>query len=231
MLGKLDTWARNQQAGNPDIKLACEHRNEAYDQMFGDTRAAFDLGLETEEMRERYGRSDFGQSCLVARRLIERGVRHVTINSRKWDTHKQHFQLMNKMLPDLDQGLATLLQDLSDRGLLDDTIVWCSGEFGRTPKVMKEAPWNGGRGHYGKVFSGLIAGGGFQGGQVVGASDAKGELVAERAIYPWDLVSSIYTKLGIDPNGGLTHPQLGLVPMRPTSPDSVTMGGMLTEIM
>ena len=103
---------------------------------------------------------------------------------------------MRRQLPEMDKGLATLLQDLSDRGLLDSTIVWWGGEFGRTPKVQWEAPWNGGRGHWGKVFSALVAGGGFKGGQVVGASDAKGEEVKERPVYPVDLIGSIYDPAG-----------------------------------
>ena len=111
--------------------------------------------------------------------------------------------------------MATLLQDLAEHGLLDSTIVWWSGEFGRTPKVQWEAPWNGGRGHYGKVFSAVVAGGGFKGGQVVGASDAKGDAVKERPVYPCDLIGSMYELLGIDPErqaassagpGGHGHP-------------------------
>ena len=104
-------------------------------------------------MRERYGRNTFGQSCLVARRLVERGVPYITINYKGWDTHKQHFQIMRQRLPQLDKGMATLLQDLSERGLLDSTIVWWGGEFGRTPRVQWEPPWNGGRGHWGPAFS------------------------------------------------------------------------------
>ena len=103
--------------------------------------------------------------------------------------------------------MATLLEDLSGRGLLDSTIVWWSGEFGRTPKVLWEAPWNGGRGHYGQVFSAVVAGGGFKGGRVVGASDAKGEQVKERPVYPCDLLGSMYELLGIDPDAKLPHPQ------------------------
>ena len=141
---------------------------QAYDLILGDAGKVFDLTQEKDELRDRYGRNTFGQSCLVARRLVERGVPYVTINYKGWDTHKQHFQTMRRKLPELDKGLATLLQDLSDRGLLDSTIVWCCGEFGRTPKVQWEPPWNGGRGHYGKVFSALVAGGGFKGGHVVG---------------------------------------------------------------
>jgi uncharacterized protein (DUF1501 family) len=157
-------------------------------------------------MRDQYGRNTFGQSCLMARRLVETGVPYVTINYKGWDTHKQHFQQMRRMLPDMDKGMAALLADLSDRKLLDSTIVWWSGEFGRTPKVQNEAPWNGGRGHYAKVFSAVLAGGGFKGGRVVGASDAKGENVKERPVYPWDLIASMYEQLGIDLNARLPHP-------------------------
>ena len=143
----------------------------------------------------------------MARRLVERGVPYVTINYGGWDTHKDNFQAMRRRLPELDKGLASLLGDLADRGLLDSTIVWCCGEFGRTPKVDWEAPWNGGRHHYGNVFTVLVAGGGFKGGHVVGASDAKGEEVKDRPVYPGDLIGSMYELLGIDPASTLPHPQ------------------------
>ena len=109
-------------------------KQQAYDLILGDAGKVFDLSQEKDDLRDRYGRNTFGQSCLVARRLVERGVPYVTINYKGWDTHKQHFQTMRRKLPELDKGLATLLQDLSDRGLLDSTIVWWSGEFGRTPQ-------------------------------------------------------------------------------------------------
>ena len=112
---------------------------QAYDLILGDAGKVFDLSQEKDELRDRYGRNTFGQSCLVARRLVERGVPYVTINYKGWDTHKQHFQTMRRKLPEMDKGMATLLQDLADRGLLDSTIVWWSGEFGRTPKVQWEA--------------------------------------------------------------------------------------------
>jgi len=115
--------------------------------------------------------------------------------------------------------------------LLDSTIVWWSGEFGRRPKVQWEPPWNGGRGHYGRVFSAVVAGGGFKGGQVVGASDAKGETVKERPVYPWDLIGSTYELLGIDPEATLRHPQGQLVRLTPTAADGVEIGGRLKEIM
>jgi hypothetical protein len=155
---------------DPSLQAFAKTEDQAYDLILGDAGKVFDLAQEKDDVRERYGRNTLGQSCLVARRLVERGVPYVTIDAKGWDTHKQHFQLMRQKLPQLDKGLAALLQDLSDRGLLDSTIVWCCGEFGRTPRVQWEAPWNGGRGHWGAVFSALVAGGGFKGGRVVGAS-------------------------------------------------------------
>ena len=101
-----------------------------------------------------------------------------------WDTHSNHFSTMRRQCPQLDQGLAALLADLKDRGLLESTLVWCCGEFGRRPKVDWQPPWNGGRNHYGNVFTVLVAGGGFKGGHVVGASDAKAEEVKDRPVYP-----------------------------------------------
>ncbi|MEI8196363.1 MAG: DUF1501 domain-containing protein, partial [Phycisphaerae bacterium] len=148
-----------------------------------------------------------------------------------WDTHKAHFPAMRRMLPELDKGLSTLLQDLTERGLLDSTIVWCGGEFGRTPKVLWEAPWNGGRGHHGQVFSMLVAGGGFKGGQVVGASDATGEKVKDRPVYPCDLLGSMYELLGIDPDAKLPHPQGKDIRTTPQPGSGVAMGGRLKEIM
>jgi len=203
----------------------------AYDLMFGEAKKLFDPSQEKDEIRDRYGRHTFGQSCLMARRLVENGVPYVTINYTGWDTHKQHFEAMRRMLPQMDQGMATLLQDLADRGLLDSTIVWWSGEFGRTPKVQWEAPWNGGRGHYGNCFCAVLAGGGFKGGRVVGASDAKGEEVAQRPVYPQDLIGSMYELLGIDPDGPLPNSKgldLRILP----APDKDTQsGGRLKEIM
>ncbi|MBQ9962201.1 MAG: DUF1501 domain-containing protein, partial [Alistipes sp.] len=132
--------------------------------IWGDTREIFNLSTEPDSVRARYGKSRLGQSCLVARRLVEAGVPFVNVRTTGWDTHKKHFQKMNTMLPDLDRALSALLADLDARGLLDSTIVLCGGEFGRSPKVLWEAPWNGGRAHFGAAFSYLVAGGGFHGG-------------------------------------------------------------------
>ena len=167
----------------------------------------------------------------MARRLVESGVPYVTINYKGWDTHKRHFESMRRMLPELDKGMSTLLQDLKDRGLLDSTIIWWGGEFGRTPKILWEAPWNGGRGHYGNCFSTVLAGGGFKGGQVVGASDARGEEVAERPVHPQDVIRSIYTQLGIDSNGPLPNTQGFEVTVLPPPEKDTPGGGLLKEIV
>jgi hypothetical protein len=192
--------------GNKQFELFDRCEESAYGVMFGPARKLFDLSTEKDEMRERYGRNTFGQSCLMARRLVEHGVPYITINYKGWDTHKQHFQIMNRKLPELDQGMATLLQDLSDRGLLDSTIVWWGGEFGRGPKIDWEPPWNGGRSHFGNCFSVVVAGGGFKGGNVVGASNENGTEVDQRPVYPEDLIRSIYILLGINPDSPLPNP-------------------------
>ena len=230
LLGDLDTLGRLMK-GNVQFEKADRCREQAYDLILGDAGKVFDLNEEPDAVRDSYGRSTFGQSCLLARRLVEQGVPYVTINYTGWDTHKQHFETMRRKLPEMDSGMSTLLQDLSDRGLLDSTIVWWGGEFGRGPKVQWDPPWNGGRSHYGKVFSHVVAGGGFHGGRIVGASDERGENVAERPVYPWDLIGSMYEQLGIDPDGLLPHPHGLKVRATPTEADGVTIGGRLHEIM
>jgi hypothetical protein len=213
---------------NKHFKKLDECEKNAYDIMFGEGKKLFDLSTEKDEVRQKYGRNKFGQSCLMARRLVENGVPYVTINYGGWDTHKQHFETMRRKLPEMDAGFATLLEDLSERGLLDSTIVWWSGEFGRGPKVQWEAPWNGGRSHYGKCFSAVVAGGGFKGGNVVGASDEKALEVAERPVYPEDLLGTMYQLLGIDPDGPLPNPRGMDLKVMPQTDQS---GGRLTEIV
>ncbi len=209
-----------------------EAKQQAYELILGQGKEVFDLSEEKPDLRDRYGRHTFGQDCLVARRLVETGVPYVVINyPGGWDTHKNHFSTMRRQCPELDQGLAMLLQDLADRGLLDSTLVWCCGEFGRGPKVDWQPPWNGGRNHYGKVFSVLLAGGGFRGGQIVGSSDEKGEEVKDRPVYPVDLLGSIYQLAGIDATARLPHP-LGLeAHVLPTEAEGAAAAGLLTEIM
>jgi hypothetical protein len=208
-----------------------EAEKQAYELILGDAGKVFDLSQEKDSVRDSYGRNTFGQSCLAARRLIERGVPYVTINSQGWDTHRQHFQIMRQRLPQLDKGMSMLLQDLSERGLLDSTVVWWSGEFGRTPRVLWEAPWNGGRGHYGQVFSAVLAGGGFRGGRVVGASDARGEEVKDRPVYPCDVLAGIYRQLGIDPATKLPNPDGLPLTVIPGPADGVKSGGLLKELL
>jgi hypothetical protein len=230
LLHKLNTLDRAM-PGDTQLAASAQCEKEAYDLILGDAGKVFDLSQEKDELRDRYGRTTFGQACLMARRLAERGVPYITINYKGWDTHKQHFQIMRRKLPEMDKGMATLLQDLSDHGLLDSTIVWWSGEFGRTPRIQWEPPWSGGRGHYGKVFSAVLAGGGFKGGHVVGASDATGENVKDRPVYPCDLIGSMYEMLGIDPDAKLPHPQGLTARVTPSAADNVPLGGRLKEIM
>ena len=230
LLHQLNTLGRAM-PGDASLKALYQSEDQAYEMILGDAGKLFDLSQEKDELRDRYGRNTFGQSCLMARRLVEKGVPYVTINYKGWDTHKQHFQIMRRKLPEMDKGLATLLLDLKERGLLDSTIVWWSGEFGRTPKIQWEAPWNGGRGHHGKVFSAVVAGGGFKGGHVIGASDAKGDVVKDRPVYPVDLIGSIYELLGIDPSAKLPHPLGEDVHVLPTVAEAGKTGGRLKEIM
>jgi uncharacterized protein (DUF1501 family) len=230
LMGKLDTLGQAMK-GDERVEASRKAESQAYDLIMGDAGKVFDLSQEKDDLRDAYGRTTFGQSCLMALRLVERGVPYVTINYKGWDTHKQHFQAMRRKLPEMDKGMATLLGDLSARGLLDSTIIWWSGEFGRTPKVQWEPPWDGGRGHYGNVFSALVAGGGFKGGQVVGSSDDRGVDVRDRPVYPCDLIASMYDLLGIDPQATLPHPQ-GLKIRAVAGPDDgAKMGGKLKEIM
>ncbi len=167
----------------------------------GSAAKTFDLKQETPETRARYGRTHIGQSLLAARRLVEYGVPYITVNMSGWDSHKRHFETMRQRTFDTDKALAALLTDLADRKLLDSTIVWVSGEFGRTTKIDRDPPWNGGRNHYAKCFSALIAGGGFRGGRVVGKSDETASKVVERPVSPVDFLGSIYERCGIDPDG------------------------------
>lgn len=217
---------------SPVLDHAYFCKEKAYELILGPGKQVFNLANEDDALRNRYGRHKFGQECLVARRLVETGVPYVVINyPGGWDTHKNHFPRMRQQCPDLDQGLATLLEDLAQRGLLDSTLVWCCGEFGRGPKIDWQPPWNGGRNHHGAVFSALVAGGGFRGGQVVGSSTGKGEEVNERPVYPVDLLGSIYQLAGIDPACHLPHPMGLEARVLPEISDSVHSGGLLTEIM
>lgn len=159
-------------------------------------REAFDLSKESANMTGLFGTDQFSQSCLLATRLIENGVKFVTVNLGGWDTHNDNFNtLKNKNLPTLDAGLSGLFEALAAKGLLESTVVYVTGEFGRTPKVNPRA----GRDHYPRAMFSLLAGGGIRGGQVVGESDAKGEGPKDKGITPDDIVATFFTALGINP--------------------------------
>ena len=160
------------------------------------TRQALDVSRETASVRERYGRSAFAQSVLAARRLIEAGVRFVTVGLGGWDTHANNFQaLRSRLLPQMDQPLAALIADLDQRGLLAGTIVYCAGEFSRTPRVNSAA----GRDHWARAMSVFLAGGGFRPGHAYGSTDRHGEAPATDPCSPADVSATIFHALGIEP--------------------------------
>jgi uncharacterized protein (DUF1501 family) len=226
----LDTMGEVMRTSN-QLAVSTEARKQAYELILGQARGVFDLTQEKNELRDKYGRHTFGQSCLAARRMVEAGVPYIVINyPGGWDTHSNHFSTMRRQCPQLDQGLAMLLQDLQDHGLLESTLVWCCGEFGRTPKVDWQPPWNGGRNHHGNVFTALVAGGGFKGGHIVGASDAKAEDVKDRPVYPVDLLGSIYALGGIDASAKLAHPMGAEARVLPSASEGAKSAGLLKEI-
>ena len=169
-----------------------------------EARQAFDLSREPAAVRERYGRHTWGQSHLLARRLVEAGVRFVsTVNgpSITWDTHKDNFnQLKNRLVPPMQQAYVALLDDLSERGLLDTTLVVWMGDFGRTPAINKDA----GRDHWPQCYSMVLAGGGIRGGQVVGESDRTGAVPKLRPVVPADIHATVFKALGYD-SAGMTY--------------------------
>lgn len=169
---------------------------QAYDMVSGPAaREAFDLSKEDPRLRDRYGRHTWGQSALLARRLVEAGTRFVTLTFGGWDWHADIANGMKSQLPITDHAVGTLIEDLDQRGLLESTMVIVMGEFGRTPRINPSA----GRDHWGDVMSILIGGGGINPGVVVGASNSKGEVPRDRPVGPADLVATVYRQLGIDP--------------------------------
>lgn len=189
----------DQSADYLDQELKSRHdhlRQSAYDLVIdGRFRAALDLSRESKSTREHYGRDKFGQSLLLARRLIEAGVQFVGVNefNQKWDTHGGLLGRYKEIVPPLDRAYSALIADLDERGLLADTLVVNSGEFGRTPVMNKD----GGRDHWPNVYSAVLAGGGIRGGLVHGASDNKGAEVAASAVSPADLLATMWRVLSI----------------------------------
>jgi hypothetical protein len=190
-------------AGDPAVAFD-EYYEQGYSLMSSPAaQKAFDINREDPRLRDAYGRSSFGQRLLLARRLVEAGVPFVTVNDGGWDDHFELFDKMPRRLIPFDLGLTTLIDDLDQRGLLETTLVIALGEFGRTPKINDR----GGRDHWSNAMSVLFAGCGTPGGQVVGATDARGYTAVERILSPENFAATVYTKLGIDPGKIVYTPQ------------------------
>ena len=197
--GALDSMARyaDRLAEDPAVTFDQYLQQSVNLVLSSQAQAAFDLSREDKKVRDEYGRNDFGQRLLMARRLVEVGVSWVTVNSGGWDHHTKLFEAYKgDSVRNMDRGVAALIRDLDQRGLLDSTLVVLLGEFGRTPKVNKDA----GRDHWPHAMSILMAGGGCPRGAVVGATDAKGYAASEAVYRPEDFAASLYWKMGIDPN-------------------------------
>ncbi|HYG78569.1 MAG TPA: DUF1501 domain-containing protein [Planctomycetota bacterium] len=190
--------------GNDQIATYDEFQQRAAEMVLSPkAQAAFDINKEPEKLRDEYGRHEFGQSCLLARRLVESGVRFVTVSSGGWDHHKDIWKGLDRMLPIFDQGYSALINDLHRTGLINETLVVCMGEFGRTPKVNKDV----GRDHWGRAGSLLFAGAGVRGGKVIGKTDKQGAYVLDRPVRPADVCYTIYDALGIHPRKELKTPE------------------------
>ena len=196
MLAELENYQRAAES-DPGVLRA---RDEFYERAHGiitspAAKRAFAVGEEPDRVRERYGKTMFGQQCLLARRLVEAGVQFVTVTDGGWDTHTNNFRsLKDRLLPRVDRGLSALLDDLATRGLLDDTLVVWFGDFGRTPKVNPTT----GRDHWSTAGCALMAGGGLRGGQVVGRTNALGEYVTDTPVRPADIAATIYSVMGVN---------------------------------
>jgi hypothetical protein len=207
---KVDRMVRLQDEAAGDPAAAYD---EYYRQGFSlvtsvQAQQAFDIHQEPEAVRDRYGRNSFGQRCLLSRRLVEAGVPFVTVYDGGWDHHSDLFGALRKRLPEWDNSVATLIQDLKERGLLESTLVVALGEFGRTPKISTLSGSNTpGRDHWANAMSVLMAGGGTPGGTVVGATDRKGYSAVDRVLSPENFVSTVYYKLGIDPDKVVFTPE------------------------
>ncbi|MBA4029613.1 MAG: DUF1501 domain-containing protein [Planctomyces sp.] len=190
--------------GNDQIATYDEFSRKAAEMVLStQAQSAFAMDREEAKTRDDYGRNEFGQSVLLARRLVENGVRFVTVNYGGWDHHGEIFKGLDKKLPEFDQGYSALIRDLDDRGLLEETLVLTMGEFGRTPKVNDKA----GRDHWGRAGSMLWAGAGVARGKVIGATDKNGAFVTNRPVRPADVAWTVYESLGIDPAKELLTPE------------------------
>jgi uncharacterized protein (DUF1501 family) len=196
---------------NRDAQAVSVFQRKAFDLMTSPAaKKAFDIHAEPDKLRDEYGRTSLGQACLMARRLVEAGVRCVTIDHSNWDTHSDNFRTLKRdLLPALDGALSTLFRDLADRGLLNSSLVVVTGEFGRTPRINKDA----GRDHWGPGFTVALGGGRIKGGRVVGKSDARAEKPATDPHGPEDLAATMYYLMGIDPKEEFYTPEGRPVPI------------------
>jgi len=212
LLKQLD---RFQQSGevraNREAQTVSVFQQKAFDLMTSkEAKKAFDIHSENAKLRDEYGRNNLGQSCLMARRLVEAGVRCVTIDHSNWDTHDNNFStLKGSLLPALDGALSALFRDLAERGMLETTLVVVTGEFGRTPRINK----NAGRDHWGPAFTVALGGGGVKGGRVLGKSDARAERPASTPHGPEDLYATMFHLVGIDPKEEFHTPDGRPVPI------------------
>jgi hypothetical protein len=198
LLSEVDRFQKSREVeANPSAKTVGVFQQKAFELMTSPAaKKAFDIASESDKLRDQYGRNSLGQSCLMARRLVEAGVRCVSIDHSNWDTHDGNFVTLKKtLLPYLDSAMSTLFTDLSQRGMLDSTLVVITGEFGRTPRINK----NAGRDHWGPAFTVILGGGGIQGGRVLGKSDARAEKPASDPYGPEDLAATMYHLMGINP--------------------------------
>jgi len=185
----------DKQVGDPALAMDDNYKQGLDLIRSKEAQAAFDIQREPEKVRELYGRNEFGQRTLLARRLVEAGVPFIVLNEGGWDHHTNIFPTLDKRLPTFDQTIAGLITDLDQRGMLESTLVLVLGEFGRTPQVNKD----GGRDHWSNAMSILFAGGGTPGGQVIGATDKRGYAACERVLSPENFASTVYSKIGVDP--------------------------------
>jgi hypothetical protein len=194
---------REQAAGDPVVALD-EYYEQGMDLVTSpEAQKAFDIHSEPDELRDAYGRDGFGQRALLARRLVEAGVPFITLYEGGWDHHRGLFDSLKKRLPTFDNTIAALIGDLEQRGLLESTLVVVLGEFGRTPKINKDA----GRDHWSNAMSVLVAGAQTPGGTIVGATDRAGYSAVENVKSPENFASTVYRKLGIDPGQMVYSPQ------------------------
>lgn len=216
ILQQIDRFQRGTEAAaNRSANAMSTYQQKAFELMTSTaTKNAFDISREPDKLREEYGRHSLGQSCLMARRLVEAGVRCVLIDHTNWDTHFNNFHVLkNDLLPHLDTGMSTLFRDLHDRGMLETTLVLVTGEFGRTPRINKDA----GRDHWGPSTAIAMGGGGIRGGVVVGASNERAEKPATTPYGPEDLAATLYHCLGIDPKTEFHTPEGRPIPIVPGS--------------